>query len=767
MPEESEKKKTARRFKKALLVRTLFLLAVCGVAAFVALAAKLYDIQIANGSYFSAKALSNQLQRTQVSAVRGTIYDANGKILAMSASVENVFISPYEIELYEQNVELIVSGLSNILGVDRDYILERAARTNSYYQVIKPRVEDEESQMVRGFISENGIRGIYLEPATRRYYPNNNLASQVIGFVGTENTGLDGLEQRYEDFLTGVSGRSIRLTNARGAGLMLSDYEDQINVQDGYNLNLSIDSSVQYFVEKHLEQAIEDYDVLNGGMCIAMNARTGEILALANYPNYDLNDFLALGDREMERLSQIEDEDEYREAVRNAQFLQWRNRALTDTYEPGSVFKVITCAMALEENVANVDSLFDCRGAIDIIGSETARHCWRRWGHGTMPLSEAIEQSCNIACIELGLRLGPQTFYRYIDAFGLFDRTGLDNSVEGRSIWWDESVFFDRNNQSQLASAAFGQTFKVTPIQMITAITAAVNGGYLMQPYIVQSITDSEGNIIQETEPTVVRQVISEETSAIMRELLESVVATGTGKNAQVMGYRVGGKTGTSENIEQLAALGPNQNAQKDYIVSFAGFAPADDPEIVILLLLDTPSHSSGIPISGGSMAAPVVGNMLADILPLCLGIIPQYEEDDLQNINVLVPRVTGRSVAEADAMLAEAGFEVVIVGDGNSVTGQMPAQNAYVASGTKVILFAGAEPPREAVVVPQLFGLTYTAARQRLENLGLFIRTTGAQRSDSSVRVSIQSIPAEQETPYGSVVEVTLIDRDNIELRN
>ena len=763
--------KSARRpgskSKKGLVVRTLFLLAMCGLAAFFLLGSRLYDIQITNGGYYSAQALSNQLRHSSLSASRGTIYDSNGGILAISAPVENVFISPLEIERDNQDLGLIASGLSEILGVDRGAIIEMAARTASQYQLVKTGVESEEAQLVRDFIGENRLRGVHLEPATKRYYPGGSLASQIIGFVGTDNTGLDGLEQRYDDRLTGVGGREVRLTNLLGTDLMFSDYEDRYSAHDGLDLTLTIDSSIQYFVEKHLEQAIVDYDVQNGAMCIAMDPRTGAILAMANYPNFDPNDFLSLGDRETERLASIEDEEERREAFRAAQFLQWRNRSLADTYEPGSVFKILTYAMAIEEGLAAKGSEFYCSGSMDILGSQTARHCWRRRGHGLMSLEQAIEHSCNIVCIELGLRLGPQAFYRYVSAFGLFDKTGLDNSAEGRSLWWSEDIFFDRDNQSQLASASFGQTFKVTPIQMISAVSAVINGGYLMQPYIVSQITDSSGYIVEETEPTIRRQVISGDTSALMRELLETVVVSGTGKNAQVMGYRVGGKTGTSENTEQLAAHDPDEAVQKDYIVSFVGFAPADDPQIVILLLLDTPGRSTGIEIGGGSMAAPVVGNMLADILPLSLGIVPSYSDEDLRDINVIVPRISGRSVQEASDILADMGFEVAVVGEGDLVTGQLPAQNAHVASGTKVVIYAGEEPPRDMVVTPQLSGMTYQAAKQALENCGIFIRTTGAHRSDSRVRVSVQSIPAGQETPYGSVVEVTLIDRDVIELRN
>jgi stage V sporulation protein D (sporulation-specific penicillin-binding protein) len=713
--------------------------------------------------------LSSQLRETEIVAARGAIYDTNGKILAMSAPVENVFISPFELERDNQDVRFIAEGLSYILGVEYEFVLERAARTSSQYQVIKHRVESREAERVREFINEHKLKGIYFEAASRRYYPNDNLASQILGFVGTDNTGLDGIEHRYDNHLTGVSGRIVRLTNAKGTDLMFAGYGDFYDALDGSNITLTVDLSVQYYMEKHLAQAIEDYDVLNGAMCIAMNPKTGEILGIVNYPNFDPNNFTRLSERELERLSVIEDEDEYKEAVRGAQFRQWRNRALADTYEPGSVFKILTLAMALEENAATPDSQFYCDGAIDIQvhGDVSVRNCWRRWGHGMQSLSKSMHNSCNVACIELGLRVGARTFYKYIDAFGLFNRTGLDSGIEGRSLWWDDDVFFDRGNLSQLASASFGQTFKVTPIQMITAASATINGGYLMQPYMVKQITDSSGNIVEAAEPTVLRQVISANTSSTMRTILEDVVEIGTGKNAQVKGYRIGGKTGTSENIEQVSQWNENEDGNlKDYITSFIGFAPADDPEIIILLLLDTPSHETGIYISGGSMAAPVVGKMLADILPLSLGVMPQYTPEDIKDINVHVPRITGRSVDDAISHLEGLGFEHRIVGDGETATAQLPAPNAHVASGTLVIIYAGGEVPREHVTVPQLSGLRYSEARKELENRGLFIRTAGAPKSDSKVLVSVQSIHAGREAAYGSIVEVTLIDREVVEQR-
>jgi len=760
--------KGEQKISRALLFRTLFLLTVCGIVAFVVLAIRLYDVQITNNSYFQSRTLSAQLRETSLTYSRGTIYDINGRILAMSGPVENVFISPLELELHDQDIRFIAEGLSYILGVDFGMVIERAGRSSSQYQVIKHRVERAEADRVREFIREHGLRGVHFEPSTQRYYPNDNLASHVIGFVGTENTGLDGIEHRLDNHLTGVSGRMIRLTNARGSELMFAGFGDYLHARDGNDITLTLNMSVQYYVERHLEQAIIDFDVQGGAVAIAMNPRTGEILAMANYPNFDPNNFLQLSEREMERLNQIEDEDEFIEEYRAAQFRQWRNQSLADSYEPGSVFKVLTYAMALEENVAQLDSVFHCSGSIDVrlFDDVSERRCPRRWGHGTQSLSESMHSSCNIACIELALRVGARTFYSYVEAFGLFDRTGFNNAVEGRSLWWDESVFFDRNNQTQLASASIGQTFQITPIQMITAASATINGGYLMEPFIISHITDSNGNIVEATEPTVVRQVISGETSAAMRTMLEGVVIHGTGRNAQVAGYRVGGKTGTSENILQLAARDDDDESPKDYIVSFFGFAPADDPEIAILLLLDRPSHYTGIYISGGSMAAPVVGRMLEDILPMGLGVMPQISDIDLGVMNLHVPRITGWNLEDAIEILEAQGFNHRIIGEGSAVVGQLPVRNALVASGTSVMIFTESEPPAKQIEMPNLIGMSYQDAKRELEYRGLFIRTGGAPRTDENALVSVQSIPHGREILYGSVIEVTLINSQIVEQR-
>jgi len=761
------RQRAEQKLSRDLLIRTLFLLTVCGIAAFIVLAFRLYDIQINNNAYYESRTLSGQLRETTINASRGTIYDVNGKILAMSGPVENVFISPLELVTHEQDVRFIAEGLSYILGVDFALIMERAGRTSSQYQVIKAKIESEEAARVREFISDHKLKGIHLEPAVMRYYPNDSLASHILGFVGTDDIGLDGLESRYNSYLTGVNGRDIRLTNARGTDLMLAGFGDYYAAEHGNNITLTLNTSIQYYIEKHLEQAVLDYDV-KSAMCIAIDVNTFEILALANYPTFDPNNFLRISNDEIERLNLIEDEEEFNLAYREAQHRQWRNRSLTDAYEPGSVFKIITLAMALEENKANTDTLYQCDGSIEVrlYDDVSQRNCWSRWGHGSQSISSAIYNSCNVACVRMGLSVGPQTFYKYIDAFGLFNKTGLDNAVEGRSLWWPENIFFDRGNETQLASASFGQTFKITPIQMITAAAATVNGGYMMQPYIVKQITDNDGNILVANEPTVLRQVLSNDTSAVMRSILEDVVNLGTGKNAHVRGYRIGGKTGTSENVEQLALRGEDDTSNKDYIASFIGFAPADNPQIMILLLLDTPSHDTGIYISGGNMAAPVVGKMFADILPMSLGILPEYTDEDLKDINVHVPRVTGQTVEDAVAALEIQGFGYKIIGEGNIVTGQLPAPNANVASGAQIHIYTDTEIPRNPVVVPNLYGMNYQTARDKLAECGLFIRTTGAPKTDSKALVSVQSISVGREVLYGSVVEVTLIDTDASERR-
>jgi stage V sporulation protein D (sporulation-specific penicillin-binding protein) len=740
-----------------ILRRTLILMTMCGVVAFAVLVWKLYQIQIVKHDYYERLAVEQQTRQSVVTASRGTIYDRNGNVLAMSASVETVFISPYEMNLYKEDKELIASKLSEILGVDRQGILAKMEDTKSWYKTVKTKIESDVAAQVRQFIKEHKIKSVHLEPDSKRYYPYGTLASHVLGFVGTENKGLEGLELKYNSYLEGRNGRIIRLKNAKGTDMLFTDYEDYFDAQDGKDITLTIDSTIQFYIEKYLAQAIKDYDVQNGGACIAVRPTTGEILGLASYGNFDPNNYLVISAEKQEELSAITDEDEYSEQLRLARLEQWRNKAIADTYEPGSVFKIITLSMALEENVVNPSDTFYCGGSVPVLGRTTPVKCWKTQGHGSQTLKQALQHSCNVAIVNIGLRVGAEKFYEYVDAFGFFDKTGVDLPGESGSIWWPKKTFEDKKNLSQLAAASFGQTFNITPMQLIMAVSATVNGGKLMKPYIVKEIANpADGSVEVVNQPTVLRQVISENTSRQVREILESIVGEdeGTGKNAYVPGYRIGGKTGTSEKVAQDLQ---NEGA-KEYIVSFLGIAPMDDPQIAVLLILDNPSHKSGIYISGGNMAAPVVGNILSEVLPY-LGVEPVYTEEEKAVLDVSVPKVTGRTVDEAKALLREQGLNFKVVGDGDTVTDQLPGANAAVSPGSQIIIYAGAEKPAGTVTVPNLYGKRLSEVRAQLESLGLYVRSSGALVKSDRAVVNTQSIPSGEEVAAGTVIRVTLVD--------
>lgn len=781
---------------RTILGRTLILMAVCGIAAFAVLIGRLYQLMVVEHDEYERLAVEQQTRETSVRADRGTITDRNGNILAISATAYNVFLSPNELHAWqenaaEENKTADLAGaaeeMAEILGVDYDTIMEKAARTDSMYEVIARRVEAETADQIRDVIAQYDVNGIYLEETARRYYPYGELASHVIGFVGTDGNGLGGIEAYYEDELAGTNGSIVRLTDAQGGDLLFSNYEYYYDAVDGNDLSLTLDMSAQHIAEKYLEQAIADYDVLKGGCCIIMDVNTGGILAMASQGDFDPNDAWTLQEDAQDELDVILDpaladpaelsEDElyeiyayeamseeerqaaYDEAYENALYDQWRNRAVSDTYEPGSVFKTITLAMALEEGRVTRGSSFYCDGSMHVLGRDPANplHCWRTSGHGSQTLAEAVQNSCNVAFTNIGLLVGAQSFYQYVEGFGLFDPTGIDLPGEGGSVWWTEDVFFDAENQSQLASASFGQTFNITPLQMITAYSAAVNGGYLMEPYVVTSITDEEGDAVFVHEDTVVRQVISEETSAVVREILESVVSDGTGGNAAVAGYRIGGKTGTSEKVAQDAAGG-----EKEYMVSFCGFAPADDPEVAVLLILDTPDDDTGLYISGGNMAAPTVGGIFSELLPY-LGYEPQYTEEEAARLDVKMPALSDMSLSDAQAKLDGLGLSYEIRGTGGTVTGQLPAANLEIAAGSTVILYAGGTPGDEGTEVPDLYGLSVSDAVMRLSWYGLYLDTTGASPAMENVVVSWQAYDEGEYVPCGTVVEVILADPSDL----
>ncbi len=784
---------------RGVLSRTLLLMAVCGIVAFVVLIGRLYQLMIINHDEYEKKAVEQQTRETTVSAHRGSITDRNGNVLAISATAYNVFLSPDEIREKNMDTGLIARGLFEILGVSEETILAREAVTGSMYEVVARQIDMDLADQVRRFVSDHQLEGIYLEETSRRYYPYNSLACHVIGFVGTDGNGLSGIETEYEEYLAGTDGSVVRLTNAEGEDLLFTNYEYYYDAVDGSDLTLTLDVNAQHIAEKYLDQAIEDYDVQKGGVCIIMDVNTGAILAMAGRDKFDPNDAWTLNPETQSALNEIlgitdveesegdssltssltpEELDEqsrrlasyslmtqeerealYDEMVSDALYEQWRNRAITDTYEPGSVFKAIVLSMALDHGDYNTASAFECEGSMEIQGrgEDNPLNCWDIYGHGSQTLAQAVQNSCNIAFANIGLHLGARTFYDYVESFGLFTPTGIDLPGEGNGVWWSEDVFFDNYNLSQLASASFGQTFNITPLQMIAAYSATVNGGYLMQPYVVSTITDPTGNVVYEMEPTVVRQVISRETSATVREILESVVSEGTGGNAQVAGYRIGGKTGTSEKVAQDAAGGA-----KEYMVSFCGFAPADDPEVAVLLILDTPSDETGIYISGGNMAAPTVSGIFSELLPY-LGYEPEYTEEEAARLDVRVPNVTGMSLEEARSTLDKLNLDYEFRGVGGTVTAQLPAANHEVAAGSTILLYADQEIDPELTEVPDLYGLSVEDAVLRLSWYDLFLDTTGASPANEEVAVSRQSLEEGRLVERGTIIEVTLTDPSNL----
>ncbi|MBQ0038261.1 MAG: PASTA domain-containing protein [Clostridiales bacterium] len=715
---------------------------VLGVGAFLLLFCKLYQLQILRHEELQELAVDQQTRSTEVTASRGTIYDRNGNILAISATAETVFLSPKELneELGKAETkwtkEGLVENLSKILGISAKSIEEKMTRTDSQYEVIKLRADEDVANKVRNYINKNEIRGVYLVTDAKRYYPYSTLACHIIGFVGNDNVGLYGLEARYEDDLEGKTGLVVTAKNGAGSD-MLYEYEKYYDAENGDDLVLTLDSTVQYYLEKGIEEMADKFDADNGATGVVLNAKTGAVLAMASYPNYDLNDFSTLQDAKLKNAVAAK-----KASLGDMQLRQWRNKALNDTYEPGSTFKILTLSAALEEGVIDMNTTFDCGGSITVMGSTI--DCSATQGHGHQSLKETAANSCNPAFITYGLRLGNEKFYEYMKNFGLMDVSGVDLDGEATGIFMEPDKF----SQLDLACYAFGQNFNVTPIALVAAQAACVNGGYLHAPYVVERVQDGEGNVIYQHDDTPVRQVISEETSAKVRECLEYVVSDGTGKNGQVAGYRIGGKTGTAD-----------KGQTGDIVVSFLCFAPADDPQVIMLITMDTPSRTTGTYPSGGNMVAPTSSQVMSEILPY-LGIEPTYSADELLGADTTVPNVVGMSVKEAVARLKAKGFEHKTVGDGSKVTAQTPGGSAIIPGKSTVILYAGVDKPEGLCTVPQLVGKTPADANAAVTDAGLLIRFSGTTDSESgSVRVLSQSEKEGNKRPAGTVITVQLGD--------
>ena len=740
----NRKNENVRRANRIIQTRSFVLMILMGVVMFVLLFFRLFDLQITRHEELQGKAVNQQTRRTVVTANRGTIYDAGGNILAISSSAETIILSPLEIDNAVNDTEDPVSwtkeslaaGLAEILGKDASAIRKRMDNVKSQYEVIQLRADEDTAAKVRSYVDENKIAGVHLVADTKRYYPYGSLAAQVIGFVGDENTGLYGLEAYYEKELEGQSGLVIS-SKDQAENDMLYTYEQYFAAKNGSDLTLTLDTTIQYYLEKGIESMVDKFSAANGASGIVMDAKTGGILAMASYPNYDLNDFLTVSDQTLqERIERGES------TVADMQLLQWRNKALNDTYEPGSTFKILTLSAALEEGVVDKTTTVNCGGSVNISGYTI--HCSNKNGHGLQTLVQSVGNSCNPAFINYGLRIGSEKFYEYMRSFGLMNTTGIDLGGEAVGVFAADSSF----TQLDLACYAFGQNFTVTPLALIAAQAACVNGGYLHTPYLVERIADSDGNVTYRHDDTPVRQVISEQTSATVRECLEYVVASGTGKNGQVAGYRIGGKTGTAD-----------KGQTGDVVVSFLCFAPADDPQVIMLITMDTPSRATGTYVSGGNMVAPTASTVMAEILPY-LGVEPSYSAEELLGMDTTVPNVIGMSVEEAKTKLKDRALSYKIVGDGETITDQTPAGGAIIPGKSSVILYVGEEKSMDKCVVPHLIGKTPSEANTTATAAGLLIRFSGTTGSESSsVRVLSQSIDEGTEVEAGTVITVQLGD--------
>ena len=763
------------------------------VLGFGAVITNLVRLQLVNGETLKTDAVDQSLQSTQLTPSRGTIYDATGtKVLAQSAKTGD-------------DVK-IAKGLSEILGLDYDAVLKKAQQ-NSYFVYVKRKVETEVRDEIVQYIKDEKIgRGITLMEDYKRYYPYGTTASTVLGFTGTDNQGLAGIETEYDSELTGTAGRLVSAKNAQGDDMPFQ-YDQYVQAQDGYDLVLTIDETVQSIVEKHLQAGLEACGALEGGTAVLMNVKTGAILALSTKGDYDPNDPFTISqeaedaipekveealkkaqEKEQQELNTLQlaidnaETDEARTEAKKAladyeridvttlrdeltdqmwaeaQNKQWRNKAVSDTYYPGSVFKMVTGSMALESGVASEDSTYTCTGQWTFDDPTIdPMHCWYHAGHGTETLVDGICNSCNPYMIWLGQKMGRHTFFNFFEAFGFTQRTGIDLPGEADSLYFTE----DQLNTSELATSSFGQNFSITPIQMITAIAAVANGGYLVQPHVVDRMLDSDGNIVKTTDTSYKRQVISEDVSKRMTAILQKNATSESGKNGYVAGYRVAGKTGTSEKVAlyyQDLAEGNDRGMQ--YVVSYGGYAPADDPQYALLVFYDEPQIGGA---SGGTQAGPIFAAIMEEVLPY-LGVDPQYTETEYENLSATAPNVIGMTMAEAKSYLEEQGFSGTVVGDAEDdalVTVQVPSPGASIPKEGMVALYTEEPDPETYVEVPRFIGYDIDTCRYLATLADVQVLVVG---DGTSGYAQSQDIAEGTKVKRGSVIRISFVSSGGVE---
>ena len=725
--------------RKRLLALLVFVLFCFSLDAF-----RIGYLQFARGEELKAKAESQQLYDTEVSAMRGTIYDAEGNVLAQSATVWNIFLDPGNIT-NEETRNLVVDKLAEILSLDEEgkaELYEKSAKETRYV-VIAEKVENDIKEEISAFMADKEYKKYALgtiigtEQSTRRYYPYGNFASSVIGFVGGDDQGLSGLEAYYDEQLTGTNGRIVTVKDSKGNKLP-TDYETAIDAVDGCSLVSTLNPTIQYYLEKGLRSALEEYQC-KGAYGIVQDCNTGAILAMSSLPDYDCNDpYTITYDKTMTELEAITDSTEKTEAQSLAVQNQWRNFNVSDTYVPGSVFKTFMASAGLEENVVTLDTTYTCTGSIQVM--DRVMNCHYHAGHGTQDLTEGLMNSCNPFFITIGQKLGAHNYYKYFDAFGFTQKTGIDLPGEAAPQYYKE----DEYTTVVLSSASFGQTNSLTPIEVCNGISAIANGGTLLKPYIVSEIKDANGNTIQKNERTEVRRVISEDTSEKVREMMKAVVDRGTGKNAYVAGYSVGGKTGTSTKLGEF-----KEGEKTKYIISFAGIAPTDDPQITLLIILDEPNQDLG----GGALCAPLAPEVVEQAMRV-RNIEPKYDEEELEQLSIPAPKVIGESVSDAKSMLEGKKLKCRTIGDGDTVVSQSPMAGATVPAGGTVVIYTEKDA-KTTVTVPSFIGLTVSEANSVAAENGLNMEISGNNLSSSSVVAFRQSVEEGTEVEIGSVITV------------
>lgn len=741
----NSKKRAEKGPAQRLRQRTAILILLILVLGFGAAILRLTYLTTVQSSELQEAAVDLQLADTTVSAKRGTIYDANGNVLAESASVWQVVMSPINFKNDKQR-QAAAKGLSEIFDLEYNDVLEDT-KQQSHYVVVKRRIESDEREKVLELVDTlkkdykcQGV--IQLLDDYKRYYPKNSLASSIIGFTGSDDQGLEGVEYEYDSYLSGTPGRIITAQNARGTDMPFQ-YEQNVESEDGNNVYLTIDETIQSICEKYMQKGVEDNNVLNKGVCIAMDVNTGAILAMVTTDGYDLNNPYELSAKDKKKIK-LTPKKKQAEAESAALSAMWRNKAVADTYMPGSVFKMCVASAALEENLVNDKTSFTCTGSIEVEG-ETL-HCSNTAGHGTQSFVEAISNSCNPAFVQIGQMLGASKFRQYYQGFGFSDKTGIDLPGEAEDSFWKEG----KMGGVDLAVASFGQNFKITPIQMITACAAVSNGGYVVQPHVVSKITDSKGNVIKTVDKKVKRQVISNDTSKKMNEYLEYNTERQGAAAGYISGYKVAGKTGTSEKKDITKV---ESSFSEDYISSFCGYAPADDPQIAMLVFFDTPD---GDAYYGSQVSSPVFINIMSEVLPY-LDVKTSYTDEELGYVDASAGDYTGVSVDEAKTAVEADGFTATVKGNGSTVISQIPTVSSGLQKGGSIVLYTDSDSRSETISVPSLIGLSPDEVNSVASAYGLNVSFSGA--TTSSGTSSSQDIEAGTSVSPGTVITVSFAD--------